>query len=71
MQCMKVVNIRWCCLFQGRQAMEWSISNIKNEMDELAKAAQAVSQTAQNELLLVSKTIDNTLKHLRMDDSAF
>lgn len=38
-------------VFQGRQAMEWAINNIKTEMDELTRAAQSVSQTAHREML--------------------
>ncbi|KAF6019780.1 SLMO2 [Bugula neritina] len=43
---------------KGRQAMEWAISNIKSEMEELAKTAQTVSLTAQKELTKTMQFID-------------
>jgi len=41
---------------KGRQAMEMAISKIKNEMEELAKAAQ---HAAQKEMTLVAKRFDS------------
>lgn len=46
-------------LFQGRQGMELAITTIKREMEEFAKAAQNVSQTAQSDFNSISKALDN------------